>query len=123
MPRAKKQCPKPECHKSGPHEHTGAWARKTTSISPEHRRNVRAFKRQFDSFVCGVRLVTGVATGDGCGRTIKNTGDVHQESTGAPEFDHVTPRARGGDDSKINYQVLCSTCHRAKTQRESNGLR
>lgn len=31
-------------------------------------------------------------------------------------IDHITPRSMGGSDKTINLQVLCRTCHDAKTR-------
>lgn len=38
-------------------------------------------------------------------------------SCGAPasEVDHITPKARGGRDTRANLQSLCKTCHSRKT--------
>lgn len=36
------------------------------------------------------------------------------------ELDHITAIADGGTDNRDNLQGLCATCHRTKTQRESN---
>ncbi|WP_374245295.1 HNH endonuclease [Zoogloea sp.] len=32
--------------------------------------------------------------------------------------DHIRPKAEGGTDDDDNLQTLCSSCHRAKTDRE-----
>lgn len=37
------------------------------------------------------------------------------------EVDHVVPKAQGGTDHPSNLQAICSTCHKAKTARESQG--
>lgn len=39
---------------------------------------------------------------------------------GAPanEVDHVIPKRRGGLDDESNWQALCGTCHKRKTQKE-----
>ena len=34
--------------------------------------------------------------------------------------DHITPKARGGDDADSNLQGICEACHTAKTNREKN---
>lgn len=34
--------------------------------------------------------------------------------------DHITPKARGGDDADSNLQGICKDCHTAKTNREKN---
>jgi 5-methylcytosine-specific restriction enzyme A len=39
--------------------------------------------------------------------------------TVATECDHVTPKAKGGDDELPNLQAICRPCHRAKTDREA----
>lgn len=36
-----------------------------------------------------------------------------------PECDHITPRSEGGQDVEGNCQTLCTACHKAKTQAES----
>ncbi|USE39223.1 HNH endonuclease [Endozoicomonas sp. SCSIO W0465] len=40
--------------------------------------------------------------------------------TRATCVDHIRPKSRGGDDALSNLQSLCDTCHRLKTQAESN---
>lgn len=37
------------------------------------------------------------------------------------EVDHVVPKSMGGGDNLENLQILCTTCHRQKTSRESGG--
>ena len=34
--------------------------------------------------------------------------------------DHIKPKSQGGDNAMTNLQSLCDTCHRLKTQVESN---
>lgn len=34
--------------------------------------------------------------------------------------DHITPKARGGDDADTNLQGICSRCHQTKTSQEKN---
>lgn len=34
------------------------------------------------------------------------------------EIDHIVPRSQGGTDDIDNLQVLCATCHRAKSEDE-----
>lgn len=38
---------------------------------------------------------------------------------GQLELDHIINKARGGDDSPSNLQILCKECHQKKTQAES----
>ena len=33
------------------------------------------------------------------------------------EIDHIIPQAKGGADSKENFQLLCSYCNRVKGDR------
>ncbi|WP_257265398.1 HNH endonuclease [Endozoicomonas sp. ONNA2] len=40
--------------------------------------------------------------------------------TKATCVDHIRPKSQGGDDALSNLQSLCDTCHRLKTQAESN---
>ncbi len=40
--------------------------------------------------------------------------------TKASCVDHIRPKSRGGDDALSNLQSLCDSCHRMKTQAESN---
>ena len=40
--------------------------------------------------------------------------------TRASSVDHIKPKSRGGDNAMTNLQSLCDTCHRLKTQVESN---
>ncbi|MGW2579883.1 HNH endonuclease [Streptomyces virginiae] len=37
----------------------------------------------------------------------------------ANEVDHIVPVSAGGTDNPLNLAACCSTCHRAKTQREA----
>nr|WP_315041341.1 HNH endonuclease [uncultured Moraxella sp.] len=37
------------------------------------------------------------------------------------ELDHIINKARGGDDSPSNLQILCKDCHQTKTLAESMG--
>ena len=37
------------------------------------------------------------------------------------EVDHIVPLAVGGNNSFNNYQWLCRSCHRLKTEREEKG--
>ena len=39
--------------------------------------------------------------------------------TPATEVDHIVPKAQGGTDDPSNLQSICTSCHRAKTSRES----
>ena len=39
------------------------------------------------------------------------------------EVDHIQPRSAGGGDDPANLRVLCRTCHKVKTQRESRRRR
>ena len=39
------------------------------------------------------------------------------------EFDHIIPKAKGGDDYYENYQLLCGTCNRIKGVRPMEYLR
>ena len=41
---------------------------------------------------------------------------------GELELDHIVNVARGGTDDPANLQILCRSCHAAKTARESSGL-
>lgn len=34
------------------------------------------------------------------------------------EIDHIVPRSQGGTDDPANLQLLCATCHRAKSDGE-----
>jgi 5-methylcytosine-specific restriction protein A len=38
---------------------------------------------------------------------------------GRLELDHIVNVAQGGTDDKSNLQILCHTCHKTKTQSES----
>lgn len=40
--------------------------------------------------------------------------------TRASCVDHIKPKSQGGDNAMCNLQSLCDTCHRLKTQVESN---
>lgn len=37
----------------------------------------------------------------------------------ATMVDHITPKARGGNDDEANLQPLCAECHDAKTRAEN----
>lgn len=39
-------------------------------------------------------------------------------ATGNLQLDHITPISAGGADNIANAQLLCSSCHRAKTNTE-----
>lgn len=41
----------------------------------------------------------------------------------ASDVDHIVPKSQGGTDDLSNLQSLCPSCHRAKTQAESQGGR
>ena len=41
--------------------------------------------------------------------------------TPARAVDHIVPKSQGGSDDEHNLQAICTPCHQAKTQRESNG--
>ncbi len=41
---------------------------------------------------------------------------------GELELDHIVNVARGGTDDPANLQILCRSCHAAKTARESSVL-
>ncbi|MEU7189109.1 HNH endonuclease signature motif containing protein [Streptomyces sp. NPDC045369] len=41
----------------------------------------------------------------------------------ASEVDHITPVSAGGTDAPLNLAACCRSCHRAKTQRESQRRR
>lgn len=43
-------------------------------------------------------------------------------TTPAVAVDHIRAKAHGGTDDEANLQAICSACHRAKTQREAQGL-
>ena len=43
--------------------------------------------------------------------------------TPATEVDHIINREAGGTDADANLESICSTCHKAKTARESQGGR
>jgi 5-methylcytosine-specific restriction endonuclease McrA len=38
----------------------------------------------------------------------------------ATHVDHKIPKAQGGTDDENNLQAICVTCHKCKTERESN---
>lgn len=40
--------------------------------------------------------------------------------TPATEVDHITPKAKGGEDDERNLQAICTHCHAAKTAREAS---
>lgn len=40
--------------------------------------------------------------------------------TPATEVDHITPKAKGGDDGQDNLQSICRSCHAAKTKAEAD---
>jgi len=42
--------------------------------------------------------------------------------TEVQEWDHIVPLKRGGPDIPQNLQGLCKVHHRAKTERERQGL-
>lgn len=53
---------------------------------------------------------------DGCGSRCASCGII----TRHPQLDHITPIVDGGDKyDQSNWQVLCKTCHTAKTRAES----
>ena len=39
----------------------------------------------------------------------------------ATSVDHITNKARGGDDAPANLQAICTECHAAKTAAEAQG--
>jgi 5-methylcytosine-specific restriction protein A len=39
--------------------------------------------------------------------------------TPATQVDHITPKAKGGDDDPANLQSICADCHATKTAAEA----
>lgn len=47
----------------------------------------------------------------------------HDVVSPASEVDHIVPVSEGGKDVESNLEAICKSCHKAKTQTESQRAR
>lgn len=98
MPRAKKKCPKLDCHQRQPCPiHPMGWGPKKPGTElPSDWGKLRRIVLRRDNGLCVLCGAPGTSV------------------------DHVLPRSQGGSHSLANLRLLCEPCHKRKSDEEKN---
>ena len=116
MPKAPRRCPANDCTNLIRHTRYCDQHTREKAFAAPHRRYGDTSRTSTNTW----RTIAAAA------RIRDHNQCVHCGADGTTtrlECDHITNHANGGTDTLTNAQMLCTPCHRTKTQAEANAGR